>query len=297
MVRRDVSGRCPGHAPGRRPIARIARPLALIVTAAVFLPGLAQGQEPPTTASVVALDEPNRFEAAGGGTNVTLATGGIVTFSYPSGRSRHNVHFNGALQPQSCTRTAGTPSGSVPPTGVYAFDGGVRQRRGERARARPAGGRCELHPTMVGTVTVADAVTPAPQPATPAPGPPTGGGGPAGGSLRLAARQRGSVVTGSVLVNRAGSRIDVRALARRALVGSATKAGRARVGRYLRLSVGGGRVAFRVPLNAAARRALRRTGELPLIVQVIVTPPEGRSFATRRAVKLRRGTTGRIGVR
>jgi hypothetical protein len=56
-------------------------------------------------------------------------------------------------------------------------------------------------------------------------------------------------------------------------------------------------VAFRVPLNAAARRALRRTGELPLVVQVVVTPPDGRSFAARRAVKLRRGTTGRTSGR
>jgi hypothetical protein len=142
--------------------------------------------------------------------------------------------------------------------------------------------RCELHPTMVGTVTVVDAALAPPAPPADA----ADGGGPAAGSLRLAARQRGSVARGSLLVRRAGSRVDVRALARRALVGSATKSGRARVGRYLRLSVGGRRVAFSLPVNAAARRALRRNGELPLVVQVVVTPPAGASFATRRAISL-----------
>jgi plastocyanin len=284
MAPRDVNGRCPGDPPGRRPIALLARCLPLTVVAVVLVPGLAHGQEAPATASVVALDEPNRFEVAGGGTDVTLAPGGIVTFSYPSGRSRHNVLFNGALQPQSCTQTAGPPSGSVPPLPNPAAPAGWS---GTCTFAAPGvyAYVCELHPTMVGTVTVVDAPLAPPAPSAP-PADAANGGGPAAGSLRLAARQRGSVVRGSLLVYHAGSRVDVRALARRALVGSATKSGRARVGRYLRLSVGGRRVAFSLPVNAAARRALRRRGELPLVVQVVVTPPAGASFATRRAIRL-----------
>ena len=56
--------------------------------------------------------------------SVTVGPGGSVTFSYPTGASAHNVVFD-AHQPASCTQTAGSDFGAVPPLPAFPAAGGL----------------------------------------------------------------------------------------------------------------------------------------------------------------------------
>ena len=93
----------------------LALPLFGLLGAAVgTLPGIATGNSAPNTASFTAVDF--GWDANGGtGNTATIAQGGTVTISYPSGSSAHNADFGSGSPPTSCTQTAGTNSGSVPP--------------------------------------------------------------------------------------------------------------------------------------------------------------------------------------
>jgi plastocyanin len=77
------------------------------------LPSQAAGTSPPNSASFTAVDF--GWDAAGGGNSATIAQGGTVSFGYPSGASQHNADFGSGLHPSSCSQTAGTSSGAVPP--------------------------------------------------------------------------------------------------------------------------------------------------------------------------------------
>ena len=84
---------------------------ALAVTAAAPVDAAA-----PQTASFTAVDDHWYVTATAGDTTATIAVGGTVAFSYPSGGSAHNVHFADGSSPTSCTQTAGPGAGStVPP--------------------------------------------------------------------------------------------------------------------------------------------------------------------------------------
>jgi len=129
-------------------------PLAALLGAAVaVLPSLASGTA-PSTASFTASDF--KWNVSGSSaTTVTIAVGGTVTFSYPSGTSKHNADFGSGAPPTSCTQTAPTPTEPVPPlphvptgpgwsgsctfnaAGTYMF-------------------HCDLHPSMTGTITVGE---------------------------------------------------------------------------------------------------------------------------------------------
>ena len=98
------------------------------------------------TAGITAKD-PYSFDNGSGGNTVTIAAGGTVTFSYPSGASSHNVVFDPA-QPTSChdiPPSASPPGWSGSCTfeayGTYTF-------------------HCSLHSFMTGTVEVPDPNTP-----------------------------------------------------------------------------------------------------------------------------------------
>ena len=93
------------------------------------------------TASITAKD-PYNFDNGSGGNSVTIAKGGSVTFSYPSGGgSSHNVVF-GAAQPTSCTDMPATASPS-PWSGSCTFDAYGTYTF-----------HCGLHSFMTGTVDV-----------------------------------------------------------------------------------------------------------------------------------------------
>jgi plastocyanin len=278
---------------------RLALALAGLLGAAIaVVPSIASG-DPPSTGSFTAVDD--AWQANGGpGNSATIAPGGTVTFSYPSGFSQHNADFGSGSQPTSCTQTAGANSGAVPPLphtftspgwsgtctfntpGTYTF-------------------HCDLHLGMTGTVTVGTTDTTAttatettgtteatttstttttpttptsvPPPTEPTipitPSPPSS---PAG-AIKAAATQHGSTVHGSVNVSRsgAGGRLEVDLLS-----------GKRRVGRLVRTQLQAGTVRFSVPLGVAASHTLRRRGRLTLTVQVIV---RSRTGATARAAR------------
>jgi hypothetical protein len=95
-------------------------------------------------------------------------------------------------------------------------------------------------------------------------------------------------VRGSLLIARAGSRLDVRLSARREALGSQQTSGTVSVGRLRRAAVGAGRVDFAVRLTSAAKRALRRHGRLAIKLRLTVTPPTGDVYSASRTVGMRR---------
>ncbi|MDX6624379.1 MAG: hypothetical protein QOE75_2311 [Solirubrobacterales bacterium] len=246
----------------------------------MLAPAVAVAEAPPQTGTIKAVDIAWENPATGQG-KVTIAPGGTVDFSYPSGGTIHNVVFDGA-SPSSCTQTAGPSSGAVPPlpatptgpgwAGSCKFDA-----EGTFAFV------CGFHAGMNGSVVVSSTI-----PAEP----PSGGGGSGGGAadtggpaaskLVVAAVQRGGAVRGSVIVAGAGSRLGVDLLARRsALGGSGAKL--VSVGRVSK-AVGAGKRAFSVGLSGAAKRAVAEAGKLAVTVKVKVKPASGAAFLATRSV-------------
>jgi hypothetical protein len=142
--------------------------------------------------------------------------------------------------------------------------------------------RCYVHPEeMKGKIIVTGSGTPPPSP------PPTGSSaGPALKSLRVARRQRGRFVRGSVDVSQAGAggRLQVDLFATRAKLFGAGHPGKMRVGRLVRSSLPEGHVLFKVALTRAARQALSLDQRLPMQVKVTVTPPQSATMRQARTV-------------
>ncbi|WP_028067876.1 cupredoxin domain-containing protein [Solirubrobacter soli] len=206
-------------------------------------------------------------------TTLTIAPGQTVTFGYPSGMTTHNLDFTDRVP--DCT---GLPPGPRPKgwsatctfaqAGTYPFV-------------------CDVHPQMTGKVVVA-VPTPTPTPtatATPTPAPTTDPTTPAATptpvgttppapkqtslALRLASRQKGTRVRGSLRVVQAGSRVEV-----------AVRSGKARAGTWVKKSAASGRTSFTVVLNAKTRKALRARRHLSLTVTVSLTPPGAKTLTT-----------------
>jgi plastocyanin len=299
----------------RRMLAAGACTGAALLALVAILATPAQSVE-PSTATMTAADS-DRWIGDGGTSIVTIEKGGTVEFAYPDGTSLHNVAFT-AMQPSSCTQTAGVNSGAVPPLpsspATHGWAGTC---------TFIAGGRytfvCQLHDAMTGAVVVVDSggpppappppppptppppppVAPPPPPAVnpppPAPTPPPAATPPrppatpaAASGLRLAAIQRGSTIRGSIAVARAGSRVVVEAQAARRALAPTRRTDRVRVARQVRSSTAAGRVSFAATLGASARRALRTKGQLRLVVRIVVTPRSGKPYTTSRSVTTRR---------
>jgi plastocyanin len=269
--------------------------LGLVAAAAgaggvLLVGGSAQSQTPGP--GIVATD--NEFRTfTGGAPALTIASGGTVIFQQ-TGIHPHNVVFKAAA-PASCEQTAGASSGPVPPLpnqpstdawlgtctftapGTYTF-------------------YCAFHGEgMNGSVTVPGGTTPPPPPPVsppppsppPPPPPPSVVTGPAASGLRVTNPQRGFTLRGSVMVRSAGSRLLARAFARRGALSGGRSTLQVQVARQLRSSVGAARVSFSLPLNAAARRALRRNGRLAISLRLTVDPPTGTTYTAARTVILR----------
>jgi plastocyanin len=261
----------------------------LLGAAVAVGPGLAGAQAPG--ASVTAAD----YSFSGGdGTTpaaLTVGAGATVTFSYPAGSSRHDVHFSGAA-PDACTGSSGQVGGAPTPAGpgwsatcsftapgTYAFF-------------------CDVHPGMTGTIAVAAATT-APQmtpppdstastPSTPsapsaptapsAPSAPSPAGAPhatpqtqshpvAAGHLLASAVQHGTRVRATITLSRSGSSLTARLL------------GPASAGQLSRHGVKAGALHFSVALTGSARRTLKAKHQLRLTLVVTVAAP-GRTTTT-----------------
>jgi hypothetical protein len=98
--------------------------------------------------------------------------------------------------------------------------------------------------------------------------------------LTLATSQRGTRVRGQVDARQPASRLEVTLTAR-------LGAKRVRVGRAVKTALAAGPVAFSVPLDAKARRALRRRGRLEVTVAATLTPPGGTTLTRSQRVRLR----------
>jgi plastocyanin len=259
--------------------------LAAAAIGALLAGGQAQSQT-PATAEIVAEDFAFRT-ATGGDSAVTIAAGGSVRFFHLAGSFAHNVRFTGA-QPAACVQSEGTSGQPIPPLPNPASSGAWAGSCTFAAEGSYSF-VCTIHPAMTGSVTVVPAPPPPPPPgaAPPPPPPPPPATERAASALRVAATQRGTVVRGSVRVDRAGSRLLARAFARRGALTGGRSTTPVRVARQVRSSVGPGRVAFSLRLDAAARRALRRSGRLAITLRLTVTPPAGSSYTATRAVILR----------
>jgi hypothetical protein len=88
-------------------------------------------------------------------------------------------------------------------------------------------------------------------------------------AVKLAPKQRGTRVRGTVEVKQAASKLEVTVTAR-------LKRAPVRVGHWVKASTGSGPEAFSVPLDASARRALRRQRRLTTTVAVTLTAPDGK---------------------
>jgi plastocyanin len=262
-------------------VSRRARHLSLYLAAlaagavaAFVVSASAQVTGPPTTASFTAGD--NYWRVTGStATTATIAAGGTVTFSNPVPNSAHNATFTGSA-PSFCDPLL--PGGAALPPwsstcrfdapGTYPFV-------------------CTIHNGMGGTVQVLPPGTTPPPP--PAPGTPPPGGlpsEPGSPSVKVARRQRGTTLRGSVTTSEDSSRIAITALVSNHLLAQS------RPRRIRKVSVGAlrkqvataGKTSFAVRLRRAARRALERRGRLAVDVRIVVTPPAGR--ATTRTVRV-----------
>ena len=89
-----------GRFADRRPRQLALCLAALAAGAALAVVVASAGADEPMTAGITAKD-PYSFDNGSGGNSVSIAAGGTVTFSYPTGASSHNVVFDPA-QPTSC---------------------------------------------------------------------------------------------------------------------------------------------------------------------------------------------------
>lgn len=230
---------------------------------------------PASTGSFVAIDF--SWNAVSGGHTVTIAQGGSVEFSYPSGISDHNADFTSGT-PSSCTQTAGTPNGSVPPlphtvdapgwSGTCTFNAPGIYRF-----------KCDLHTYMIGTIGVqASGTLPTDSPLA----------GAAGGAIHLPRSQRGARVRGSVRVSRAGQggSLQVAVLARAADLGR--KGSKPLSVGTISSKLRTGAVGLSVSLNRSARNALTKRGRLIVQVKLVAQSPGGRTVRATRSVTLRR---------
>jgi hypothetical protein len=259
-------------------------------------PALAFAQQPDPPKFTAYDTMPPVWRAGDGTTSVTIAPGGSVTFTYPSGSSFHNVTFTGA-KPAACTGLP--PQVEDGPPMAAGWSGSCRfDAAGSYAFI------CQYHPeTMKATVVVADPDpgygTPTPTPGTPGATPtPTPAVGPGGvtppkpqstlkGAVKLARTQRGSRLRGAVKVKGAKSRLEVSVWASRAQLAGGKSRKPMRVGRWLERSTRAGSVTFSVPLSARARNALRRHRRLPVTVAVALTPPGGHELTRTLRATLR----------
>ncbi|HEV7584875.1 MAG TPA: hypothetical protein VGO14_03755 [Solirubrobacteraceae bacterium] len=271
---------------------------ALLGAAVAVLPAVAGSETAPPTITAINSEgiykEQHHYWSPAG---VTVAPGAVVSFSNPSSEVRHGVEWTGGPATPGCTGVPGS-------LGAYGW-------HGECTFTQPGSYyfRCTVHPTeMSGVVTVSSGgstttttTTGTPSSAgtttttqtTPAPlvqsAPLALLAGPASQAVRLATRQHGRSVRGSVDVSPAGSggRLEVDLLARPATLGGAVHATQMQVGRLIRSPLTAGIVSFKVTLNTRAGRALRAHHRLALTVRILLRSAQGAALRISRAVVLR----------
>jgi plastocyanin len=268
----------------------------------------------PSSGSFTVSDD--AFTATGGGSTVTVAPGGTVSFSYPSGGTTHNVDFGTGPQPTSCTVGGNAQSPPVPSTptapgwsatctfnttGTYTF-------------------HCDHHPFMMGTIQVGESTTTT----TTGTGTGTGTGGtttggdttttmtmpmnmpmpttstsqqtslsPIVGSARTAVKlsgaKGGTQVDGSIKISRAGQggHAVITVLASSAALGNGHSKQAIKLGQIRLNHLRAGAAAFKLALKTVARRALTTHRRLAISVQITVSAGGAKTVTIVRSLVLR----------
>ena len=284
------------------------------VVVLVTVPALAHGQgSPPSTASYSASDSATasrdtyRWYVTGTTqTDVTIVAGGTVSFTNPPSAARpHNVDFTDAVKPQCRLSSSDTATaGPMPPSAARNWSGTCNF-------AEPGAYHfvCDLHPAMTGTVTVSatpdstatstPVATPTPVPTSssePAPAPAVRAQPviqpPAAIWIAVGHHQQGTRVSGSMIISRPDTRVEIALLSRRAALGLSGKR-RVPVGYSLIAAAPEGQLRFSVTLNATARRSLRVRETLPVLVRVKASAPSTTPVDRVQAVRMGRAAPRR----
>jgi plastocyanin len=138
----------------KRSIHRVSLVAAATVVA-LLAPAAAHAAPPPLSASYTANDisaTNHQWYITGTTTTAsTIATSGTVTWSYPTGNTRHDVNFTSALKPTQCQVNGGataTPPVPKVPTAPGWTGSCTFTTPGTYTFA------CTLHPTMTGSIVV-----------------------------------------------------------------------------------------------------------------------------------------------
>lgn len=204
----------PERGEGRRRHGQRLLLLALVSLGALSLSSAGMADEPTVEPAETATGFAWKPSA------VTAAPGGTVAFGNPGNVVPHGVHWTGGPEKPSCS---GVP-----------VDSSGRAWNGACGFAQPGTYTfvCTVHPEeMTGTITVASGETPAPP--APSPGqPPAASEDPLVEVLRLARRQHGRAIHGSITVSAAaaGGRLEVELQASRVALGGHGKARSASAG-------------------------------------------------------------------
>jgi plastocyanin len=286
-------------------IARLHRLLLLVLAgvlgaAVVVLPAVAGSETGPTvnaesSSSICGVYYPNCWSPA----HVEVTSPGTVAFKNSSGYA-HGVIWSSVPVTPSCSGVPvgvgesrssfnGTCSFSQP--GTYNFYCSVHGPNMSGTVTVNATGTTTT--TSTGTTTTSTATTPTST--TPTSTSTTPGQFPSGspllGNPSLRSSQRGAVVRGSLEVSPAGAgdKLQIDLFVKRASLAKTPGRGSGvvRVGRVVRASLSPGRLSFSVPLNAAARRALRRRHRLSLTVRITLTSARGAPLLISRKAILR----------
>jgi plastocyanin len=272
----------------------------------------------PSSGSFTVSDD--AFTAAGGGTTVTIAAGGTVDFSYPSGSTTHNVDFGSGSQPTSCTVNGSAQAPPVPGTPTvpgwsatctFNTDGTYRFH-------------CDHHPSMTGTVQVGEPTT------TTDTGTGTGTGtgtsvgdtttggstattmtmpmnmpmpttstsqktalsplaGRARTAVKVSGRRGGGQVEGTIRVSHAGEggHAVITVLASSAALGSGHSKQAVTLGHIRLARLRSGTDVFKLTLKNVARRALTTHRRLSISVQITVAASGAQTVMISRSLVLR----------
>jgi plastocyanin len=202
--------------------------------------------------------------------SVSVGAGGTVAFKNSSASVPHGVRWTGGPEKPGCSSGVAVEQEKTNWSGTCTF-----------AQAGTYSFVCTVHPIeMKGTIAVSSTGGELPPPPEGTPS------GPVATGLRLARRQSGTSVRGSIEMRRGGSgsslEIELRA-AKRLLFGGSRK-GMAAAGRLVRAAPATGTVNFAIPLKGPARRVLRTLGKLPLQVTVTATAPGADALKRTRTV-------------
>jgi plastocyanin len=257
-------------------------PLAAVTGAFLaMIPAVASSETSPTVEAV----NTGLYSHHWSPTQVTVGQGGVVALRNTT-TALHGVEWVGGPAKPACS--------SAVPVGTTAAASG-KEWSGTCTFAQPGTYTfyCTVHgPEMTGTVTVsATGTTTTGTTGAPTSTTPTGPTTPVEASplLRtpvLASSQRGGTIHGSLAISQAGAgdRLEVDVFAKSASLASAQRSKRVRVASLVRSSVPAGAVAFRVRLDAAARRALKRHRRLALLARITLTPLYGSPTVVTRTI-------------